>query len=113
MGTLPTTLPEQSTEQHSSHLRGQEPQAAIGPSEHVSERHVEGTCNLIVAKDETGISYPTFYAGMIKFSIDNWKCLTTDHTILAAVQGYKIEFILKPTQFHVPRPIRCSLVEAI
>ena len=50
----------------------------------------------------------TFIAGNIKKNfIDQWKQLTSDHTILTAVSGYKIDLFMQPTQFRVPRPLKC------
>jgi len=50
----------------------------------------------------------SFPAGKTENSIDHWKHITSDQNILQAVRGYKIDFIIKPIQFRVPRPIRCS-----
>ena len=54
----------------------------------------------------------TFIAGNIKNFIDQWKQLTSNHTILTAVSGYKIDLFMQPTQFRVPRPLKCSAREA-
>ena len=35
--------------------------------------------------------------------LPNWKCLTTDPTVLSYVEGYEIEFEQCPVQFQIPR----------
>ena len=49
---------------------------------------------------------------MCKNFIDHWKHITSEQNILQAIRGYKIDFIINPIQFRVPRPIRCSPEEA-
>ena len=51
----------------------------------------------------------TFIASNIKNFIDHKKTLTSDHTILTAVSGYKTDFFIRPTQFRVPTPVRCFI----
>ena len=67
-----------------------------------------GTCKLLSTKTEKDVNKggKTFIAGNIKNFIAHWKTRTSDHTILTAVNGYKIDFFIKPTQFRVTKPVR-------
>ena len=47
-------------------------------------------------------------AGNIKHFIGKWQELTCDSTILSAVAGYKIEFLVNPVQIMVPKPTNMS-----
>ena len=53
----------------------------------------------------------TFMAGNVKNHIGAWKRLTSDSTILNAINGYKIDFFISPAQLKVPTGPRCSSVE--
>ena len=53
----------------------------------------------------------SFIAGNSKNFIDHKKTLTSDQTILTAVSGYNIYLFIRPTQFGVAIPVRCSTME--
>lgn len=44
----------------------------------------------------------TLLAGRTQEHLENWKLLTLDQGILEAVTGYKLEFVGKPRQTHIP-----------
>ena len=71
---------------------------------------VSNTTPLVTCKSSK--SGKTFLAGNIKNCIDQWKLLTSDPTILTAVSGYKIDLFIRPSQFRIPRPLKCSALEA-
>ena len=72
--------------------------------------NVSNTTTLVTCKSSK--SGKTFLAGSIKNCIDQWKLLTSDPTILTAVSGYKIDLFIRPSQFRIPRPLKCSALEA-
>ena len=72
--------------------------------------NVSNTTTLVTCKSFK--SGKTFLAGNIKNCIDQWKLLTSDSTILTAVSGYKIDLFIRPSQFRIPRPLKCSALEA-
>ena len=55
---------------------------------------------------------PPIVAGRIQHFLGKWKQLTHDPSILNAVRGYKIDFLLTPVQFTIPRPINFSAQES-
>ena len=90
-------------------------QTKVDPvSTHVSNKPNIGTCKFLSTKTEKNDNNgsKTFIACNIKNFIDHWRTLTSDHTILTAVSGYKIDFLIRPTQIRVPRPFKCSIMEA-
>ena len=52
-------------------------------------------------------------AGRIQHFLGKWMQLTYDPSILNAVRGYKIDFLLTPVQFTIPRPINFSVQESV
>jgi hypothetical protein len=89
------------------------------------EQSAESDCRTKVDDESTCVSIDTdvgtckpvqgsktFIAGNIKNYIDQWKRLTSDRAILTAVCGYKIDLFINPIQFRVPRPLKCSTLEA-
>jgi hypothetical protein len=75
---------------------------------------MESTCVSICTR-VTGQSdkhHNIFIAGNIKNYLEQWRRLTSDHAILTTVGGYKIDLLINPTQFRVPRPLKCSILEA-
>ena len=52
-------------------------------------------------------------AGRIQHFLGKWIQLTYDPSILNAVRGYKIDFLLTPVQFTIPRPINFSVQESV
>ena len=55
---------------------------------------------------------PPIVAGRIQHFLGKWKQLTNNPSILNAVRGYKIDFLLTPVQFTIPRPINFSAQES-
>lgn len=44
------------------------------------------------------------YAGRLQLFADQWSKITSDKTILEAVRGYKIPFVMQPVQKTIPCP---------
>ena len=55
---------------------------------------------------------PPVVDGRIQHFLGKWKQLTHDPGILNAVRGYKIDFLLTPVQFTIPRTINFSAQES-
>ena len=55
---------------------------------------------------------PPVLAGRIQHFLGKWKQLTHDPSILNAVMGYKIDFLLTPVQFTIPITINFSAQES-
>ena len=55
---------------------------------------------------------PPVLAGRIQHFLGTWKQLTHDPDILNAVRGCKIDFLLTPIQFTIPRTISFSVQES-
>ncbi len=56
--------------------------------------------------------YKCFKAGQIKYFKDAWEKLTSDSSILEAIQGVSIEFTALPYQHHTPREPVLGYTEA-
>ena len=55
---------------------------------------------------------PPVVAGRIQHFLGKWKQLTHDPSILNAVRGYKIDFLLSPVQFTIPITMNFSAQES-
>lgn len=55
---------------------------------------------------------PPVVAGRIQHFLGKWKQLTHDPSILNAVRGYKIDFLLSPVQFTIPITMNFSVLKS-
>ena len=74
---------------------------------HKDNRSVNNT-----SKGKGDKTCPPVVAGRIQHFLGKWKQLTHDPSILNTVRGYKIDFLLTPVQFTIPRTINFPAQES-
>ena len=74
---------------------------------HKDNRRVNNT-----SKGRGDKTCPPVVAGRIQHFLGKWKQLTHDPSILNPVRGYKIDFLLTPVQFTIPRTINFPAQES-
>ena len=77
--------------------------------------HALSTCvsNILVTCTSSE-NNKAFIAGNIRNYINQWEQLTSDNTIVATVNGYKIDLfwlLVRPSQLRVPVALKCSPLE--
>ena len=80
-------------------------------STNVTITHARDASKPLLCDKGDNVESNTFIAGNVKNYIDAWQMLTSDSSILTAINGYKIDFFIQPAQLKVPTGFRCSSVE--